>query len=277
MIRHQGVPAWLAALGLALFVAIPAAAADRGKLRAFLDITGYDVVIESLQLGAMAGPGMTGDMPGAFGRRYRKLAEEVFDPAQMVERALDILVAVMPDELVDAGADLYASDLGQRLVAVENAAHMTEGATKYEEGMALVAAMAEENPARLDLLRAMDAAIDSGNTGRRAMVEIQVRFLLAAMAAGASDLEMTETELRDMLMQQAVEAAPRTEALALMSNAWTYREISDDDLAAYVAALESPAIRGVYEVLNATQFQIMIERYELLGTRLSELRPEQEL
>lgn len=277
MTRHQGVPAWLAALCLALFVAIPAAAADRGKLRAFLDITGYDVVIESLQLGAMAGPGMTGDMPDAFGRQYGRLAEEVFDPAEMVERALDILVAVMPDGLVDAGADLYASDLGQRLVAVENAAHMTDGATKYEEGMALVAAMAEENPARLDLLRAMDAAIDSGNTGRRAMVEIQVRFLLAAMAAGASDLEMTETELRDMLMQQAVEAAPRTEALALMSNAWTYRDITDDDLAAYVAALESPGIRGVYEVLNATQFQIMIERYELLGTRLSELRPEQEL
>jgi hypothetical protein len=272
-------PALIVALVVAAgqILAPAATAADRGKLKAFLDITGYDVVIESLQQGAMAGPGMTGGMPDAFGRQYTRLAEEVFEPTAMVARALDILEAVMPDDLVDAGAGLYASDLGQRLVAVENASHMADDKTKYEEGTALLSDLMRDKSPRLDLLRAMDAAIDSGDTGRRAVVEIQVRFLIAAMAAGASDLDMSEEDLRAMLMRQAEERAPQTEMFGLMSNAWTYRDISDADLAAYVAALETPEIRGVYEILNATQFQIMIERYEVLGRRLGELQPEQEL
>ena len=114
--RHCRLAAILG-LGLIL-IAGPAAAADRGKVQAFVAVTGYDVVIESLQQGAMAGPGMVGDAPDSFGRDYARLAEEVFEPEAMKERALDILAAVMPDELIDAGAAFYASDLGQRLVAV---------------------------------------------------------------------------------------------------------------------------------------------------------------
>ncbi|MCR8723910.1 DUF2059 domain-containing protein [Frigidibacter sp. ROC022] len=263
--------------GLVFFSQSHAHAADRDKLQAFLKVTGYDVVIESLQQGAMAGPGMVGEAPDTFGKQYSKLAEEVFVPEEMVRRAVDILEAVMPEALVDAGADFYASDLGQRLVAVENASHMADDTVKYTEGQKLVQQMIDSHSPRLDLLRELDRAIGSAETSRKAVVEIQVRFLLAAMAAGASPLDMTETELRAELMREAVARAPQSEMLGLMANAWTYRDISDADLAAYVAALETPEMQRVYEVLNATQFQVMIERYQVLGARLGELQPEQEL
>lgn len=252
-------------------------AADRGKLQAFLQVTGYDVVIESLQKGAMAGPGMVGEAPDTFGKQYARLAEQVFVPAEMTRRALDILEAVMPEDLVDAGADFYASDLGQRLVAVENASHMADDAMKYTEGRKLLQAMVDAGSPRLEMLKAMDRAIGSAETSRKAVVEIQVRFLLAAMAAGASPIDMTETELRAALMREAVARAPQSEMLGLMANAWTYRDISDADLAAYVAALQTSEMRRVYEVLNATQFQVMIERYQALGERLGELQPQQDL
>lgn len=270
----------LAAMAVLMSVALAqgaAVAADRAKVQAFLKVTGYDVVIESLQHGAMAGPGMVGDAPHSFGLEYSKLAEKIFDPKAMTARALDILVAVMPDDLVNAGADFYASDLGQRLVAVENESHMADGIDKYNEGAALLAAMRQDNPARLDLLKGMDLAIGSAETSRRAVVEIQLRFMLAAMAAGAAPQTMSEDDLREILTRQAEENAPQTELFGLISNAYTYRDISDADLAAYVASLETPEMQSVYEILNATQFQVMLERYQLLGARLGELKPQQEL
>lgn len=266
---------WLPILALSLATA--AAAADRGKIAAFVEVTGYGVVIESLQQGAMAGPGMVGDAPATFGRQYSKLAEKVFDPDSMRGRALDILVAVMPEELVDAGADFYASDLGQRLVEVENAAHMTPGKDKFAAGQDLVQDMMTSNPTRLDLFSAMDEAIGSADTGQKAIIEIQLRFLMAAMAAGALPEGPSESELRGLLTAQAKENESQSALYGLISNAYTYRDIPDADLQAYVDALRTPEMQQVYEILNATQYQVMIERYELLGARLGELAPQKDL
>ena len=267
--------AWLPALALSL--ATTAGAADRGKVAAFVEVTGYGVVIESLQQGAMAGPGMVGDAPATFGKQYSKLAETVFDPTEMRGRALDILTAVMPDALVDAGADFYASDLGQRLVEVENAAHMTAGKEKFAAGQDLVSSMMTANPTRLDLFTAMDDAIGSADTGQKAIVEIQLRFLLAATAAGVLPEGPSESELRALLTAQAKENESESALYGLISNAYTYRDISDADLKAYVDALRTPQMHQVYEILNATQYQVMIERYELLGARLGELAPQKDL
>lgn len=267
---------FLLAAVLALTAAM-AAAADRGKLAAFLSVTGYDVVIESLQQGAMAGPGLVGDAPDTFGRQYAALAEEVFDPADMQARALDILAAVMPDELVDAGADFYASDLGQRLVAAENSGHLTPSAEKFAQGTSLVEAMIAASDPRIDLFKGLADAVGSDDVSQRAVVEIQVRFLLAASAAGAMPQGPDEAELRAILTAQARAQAPQTEFFGLVSNAYTYRDISTPDLEAYLEALREPQMQQVYEILNATQFQVMIERYEALGARLSELAPQQDL
>lgn len=254
-----------------------AAATDRGRLQAFMEVTGYDVVIDSLQLGAMAGPGLVGDAPATFGGQYRRLAQEVFDPKVMRARALDILSAVMPETLVDAGADFYASDLGQKMVTAENAAHVTDDGIVAETGSALVDAMRKDDPARIDILNDLRDAVGSEEVAQRGAVEIQVRFILAARAAGVLPDGPGETELRAILLDAAKEQSAENATYALISNAYTYREISDEDLRAYVEALKSPEMSQVYEILDAVQYQVMIERYEALGARLGDLAPQQDL
>ena len=54
-------------------------------------------------------------------------------------------------------------------------------------------------------------------------------------------------------------------------------EQSDADLLAYAEALEHPTMRQVYDLLGAVQFQIMADRFEVLGTRMAELHPAEEL
>lgn len=267
---------FVAAFSLMVLTA-PAAAADRAKLRAFLEITGFDVAIESLQQGAMAGPGMAGSDPSDFGSEWVRLAEKIFSPEEMIDRALDMMAAVMPDDLVDHGADFYASDLGQRLVAVENASHLTPEAEKYGEAERLLAEYQRTGSPRIAWYEAMTVAIGGIDSTVRALIEVQVRYLMAAMAAGSAGIEMSEADLRGLFQAQAPAIREDVRHYSLLSSIYAYRDISDADIAAYVAALEHPKMRQVYEVLNAIQFEVMAERYEELAAALAGLSPQQDI
>lgn len=270
-------PLFLSAFILLTALSVPAQGADRDKLRAFLKVTGFDVAIESMQQGAMAGPALAGDDPNAFGSEWVRLAEGIFDPASMVERALDMMQAVMPDDLVDHGAAFYASALGQRLVETENKAHMTPDDIKFAEAEEIVAKLVEEGSARIEQYRRMGTAIGGADQAVRSTVEIQLRYLMAAMAAGASDLDMSEEDLRGLLMEQSGSIRQNVEIYSILGAAFTYKDFTDDEVEAYVEALEDPAMQQVYEILNAIQFEIMAERYEELAGALAGLSPQQDI
>ena len=183
----------------------------------------------------------------------------------------------MPERLVDAGAAFYASDLGQRLVGVENASHDVDLKTRLTQGQKLVVDMMDSDPGRLETLKLLNRAVGSTAVTERAMVEIQVRFTMAAMAAGALSSDMSEKELRRRLTQAIHAQAPQMDMMSLLENAFTYRGISDADLSAYVTALKSDDMQQVYQALNATQYQIMLERYQVLGSKMGDLQPQQDL
>ena len=272
--------AWPFAIALVLVAMLSGAAAraaEREVYRAFLETTGFDVAITSLQQDAMSGPGMSGQEANEFGSQYVKLAEQVFDPELMLNRATDMMAAVMSDELVAHGAAFYASDLGQRLVAVENESHMAPQEDRQSEGEAIVAGLMRDNPGRLEDYQAMMDAIGGVDASVRAIIEVQIRYLLAAMGAGTVDFEFSEDELRALMAEQ--EPAMRTEIArnSIIGAAYTYRDVSDEDIAAYRTALEDPQMQQVYEALNAIQYQVMAERYEVLAGQIAGLAPQTEL
>jgi hypothetical protein len=218
---------------------------------------------------------MLGLSASDFGQGWSTLADEVFETARMREMGLSILEEAMDDEMLGHAAEFYASDLGQRLVLVENAAHLHEDDdAKRAEGEALLAAMP---PERVEVLRAMNAAVDSAGTGVRAVQEIQVRFLLAASYAGVLESEIDETMLRALLAEDEDELRESLRASALASAAYTYQSLPIEDLRAYVAALEHPTMARVYELMNAVQYEIMANRFEVLAARMRGLTPAQEL
>ncbi len=251
--------------------------ADPQKIREFLKVTGFDVAIAAIQQGAMAGPALTGEAPDQFGREWTRLAKEVFAPEAMVDDAVEMIGAVMPEALLDHGIEFYGSPLGQRIVAVENASHLENDEVKQTEGTQLVRDLLAQNSPRLDVFRAMSLAIGSVDVAVRSIVEIQVRYLMAAVAAGASDVEMSEEDLRGMLMSQADEMRKSIEENGLISNAYAYRDLTDEELIDYLSALQDPQMKQVYEILNAVQYEIMADRYEKLAGRLAGLQPETEL
>lgn len=256
-----------------------ARAADAERIETFLEITGFDASLESIQFSAGQAPAMLGLEPDEFGTDWTRLAESVFDPDDMRGIAMEILTALLDDDMLDHAVAFYDSDLGRRLVVVENEAHLSESTEEDDLERARLLAEMEADPGnkRLQIFERMLEAIDSTGNGVRALQEIQVRFLMAASLAGVIELRLDEDGLRAMMAAQEDTLREVLRQSALESSAFTYRTFSNEDLEAYVEALEHPTMQKVYELLNGVQYQITANRFEVLANRMADLHPSQDI
>lgn len=265
------------ALVLAAFAA-PAQAADQAKLREYLEITGFDVALESIRLSADNAPAMLGIEADAFGSEWSRLVNEVFATDTMQLMAMDILGETLSDDLLTHAADFYASDLGQRLVAVENDSHMEEeDGLKTESGAAIMEGLRQIDSPRIALLERLTQATDADGASLRAIQEVQVRFLMAAAGAGVIELRMDEADLREAMRSQEDEMRQSIAANALTNAAYTYQAFSDAEVEAYAEALEDARMQKVYALMNAVQYEIMANRFEAVAARLSDMQPSTDL
>ncbi|WP_281955301.1 DUF2059 domain-containing protein [Pseudophaeobacter arcticus] len=257
---------------LGLHLAPAAQAAERGKVAAFLEVTGFDVALDSIALSAENAPQMLGLSAGDFGSNWTRLSQSVFDQDEMRELALDILTETLEDEALSHAAAFYASDLGQRLVLAENASHLVEeGDTKQVAGQRIIADLVKTGSKRVALYHRMSKAIDAAGAGLKAIQQIQFRFLMAANAAGVIELKLDADGLRALQRAQEAEMRMALRASNLAASAYTYQSFSEAEVEAYVEALETPLMQQVYELLNAVQFEITANRFEALAFRMSEL------
>ncbi|WP_425082805.1 DUF2059 domain-containing protein [Ruegeria profundi] len=275
---ERSVVPLLALLVALVLVPVSSAAANRDRIEAFLNTTGFDVALESIALASGSAPEMLGIDPDGFGSDWTRLTEEVFDTQLMHETAVSILEETLNDEALAHAVEFYASDLGQRLVEVENAAHLNDDEeAKQQEGQEIVAGLVQDGSPRVEQLKRMNNAIDASGTSLRALQEIQLRFLLAASASGVIDLQLDADELRLMLRQNEAGMRQALQLSALAGAAYTYQDFSDEEVEAYAEALEQPLMQEVYELLNAIQYEIMAMRFEVLAARMADLHPAQDI
>lgn len=268
----------VAGLMLALAAALPLVAAERERVEDFLAVTGFDVALDSLAQAAGNAPAMLGLDEGSFGADWDHLAQEVFDTATMRELALELLEPTLDDGPLDHAIGFYGGDLGKRLVEAENRAHMRGNDPADEaEGEHVLQQLEREDAERVGILARMNDAIDGSGTSLRALQEIQIRFMLAARDSGVIELPMDEGGLRALMEEQAGELGAVLERSALANAARTYAEFPDTDLRAYAEALEEPEMQEVYRLLNAVQFEILANRFEVLAGRMADHRPQQDI
>ncbi|MCA0921650.1 DUF2059 domain-containing protein [Pseudooceanicola nanhaiensis] len=264
-------------LAVPLLAAHPVRAADEARVKDFLKVTGFDVSLESIKQSAEQAPRMLGVEADDFGASWQVLVDEVFDVPLMQQMGTEILVAALDDEALDYAEAFYGSDLGKRLVEAENDSHLRESDDKYSEGQALVEGYGETDPERIEIIRRMMEAIGSVDTSVRALQTVELRFILAAQAAGVITLRIDEEQLRDVQRKNAPEIAKSIESSSLAASAATYKDFTDGELDTYAEALEHPLMQRVYELMNAVQFEIMANRFEALAKEMRGLAPAQDL
>lgn len=280
MSRRPHIHAPLIALMTAVMLWLPlqGRAADRANLEAFLEVTGFDVALESIKQSASDAPEMLGMKPGDFGHDWARVSKDVFDTEKMHDMAIEILSETLSDDLLGHAAGFYASPLGQKLVKLENASHMAEdSAAQRAEGAELLAESREAGNGRAEMFERMADAIDTEDQSVRAVQEIMVRFLMAASNAGVLDYQIDEAALRAVIRNQEDEMRENMMEAGLANAAYTYRDLTLEELEAYTEALETPEMQRVYELMNAIQYEVMANRFEVLAARMAEMHPGQEL
>ncbi len=266
------------AVMMASFNASAAQAKDRAEVERFLNVTGFDVSLDSIRLSARSAPMMLGLDADDFGYQWTLLANDIFASEIMREMALDMLSEALSAELLEHAVGFYASELGERLVEVENASHLSDdNELKSESGEAIVDGLIRIGSPRIELLKRMNAASDAAGTSVRAIQEVQVRFLMAAAGAGVIELSLDEADLREMLRNEEAELRFSLQASGLAGAAYTYQAFSDSEVEEYTKALEDPKMQKVYDLMNAVQFSIMADRYEELAVRMATLQPSEDL
>ena len=269
----------LAALYL-VFTALTASAqtADRDSLESFLEVTGFDVALESIALSADTAPQMLGLQAEDFGSEWQRLVAEVFKTELMHDMAVNILEKTLSAPLLEHAADFYASDLGQRLVVAENSSHMIEeDGLKSESGSQIIEGLKSIESPRVAILERLNAASGSEDSSLRSIQEIQIRFLMAAAGAGVIEMQMDEPDLREAMRAQEDELRVSLRQNALEGAAYTYQAFSDAEMVEYAKALEHPDMRQVYDLMNAVQYEIMADRFEAVAARLRVIQPSQDL
>ena len=266
------------AVMMASFNASAAQAKDRAEVERFLNVTGFDVSLDSIRLSAKSAPMMLGLDADDFGYQWTLLANDIFASEIMREMALDMLLEALSAELLEHAVGFYASELGERLVEVENASHLSDdNELKSESGEAIVDGLIRIGSPRIELLKRMNAASDAAGTSVRAIQEVQVRFLMAAAGAGVIELSLDEADLREMLRNEEAELRFSLQASGLAGAAYTYQAFSDSEVEEYTKALENPKMQKIYDLMNAVQFSIMADRYEELAVRMATLQPSEDL
>jgi len=263
---------------VALVLAPAARAADRANVEAFLEVTGFDAALESIAFSAADAPRLLGREPGDFGHDWARVSREVFDVGEMQETAIGILGATLEDDLLAHAAEFYASPLGRKLVAAENASHLdADDEAKLARGATLLAEARAQDTGRVAALERMNAAVDGAGQSVRAAQEIVVRFMMAASHAGVLPDRLDEQALRALIRGQEDEMRAEMAAAGLANAAYTYRDLTVEELKAYARALEHPRMQLVYELMSAVQYEIMASRFEILAARMAEMHPGEEL
>lgn len=271
------IPIMLAFLPL---LAMSAAAEQpaRADVEGFLEVTGFDVALESIRLSADAAPQMLGLQADDFGSEWQRLVREVFETERMHDMAIEILEKTLTQELLTHASGFYASELGQKLVVVENSSHMVEDDDlKSESGSQIIEGLNGIGSPRVAILERLNTASGSEDTSLRSIQEVQIRFLMAAAGAGVIELQMDETDMRAAMQSQEAELRASLRQGALEGAAFTYQAFADEELVAYAEALEHPDMQKVYELMNAVQYEIMANRFEAVADRLRVMQPSQDL
>ncbi|MEH6645744.1 DUF2059 domain-containing protein [Sulfitobacter sp.] len=252
--------------------------AERAQVEAFLEVTGFDVALESIRLSADAAPQMLGLQAEDFGSEWKRLVSEVFKTELMHDMAINILEKTLTDDLLTHAADFYASELGQNLVVAENSSHMVEeDGLKSESGAQIIEGLNRIGSDRVAILERLNRASGSEDSSLQSIQEVQIRFLMAAAGAGVIELQMDEPDLREAMQSQEDELRVNLRQSALEGAAYTYQAFSDAEMTAYADALEHPDMQQVYALMNAVQYEIMANRFEAVAERLRQMQPSQDL
>jgi hypothetical protein len=196
----------------------------------------------------------------------RELAPQHFDPEEMFDNIVARAAGAPDAAEIATLTEFYRDGLGKRATELEKAAQQPGREAESEaEGLKILQGLIDAKDPRLnhyvqivDALGAIDNAIALG---------LNVTYAIISVMVGSPTLPQALSDEQILAIVKSQEDGLRSRAADRIytSVAYTYRDMSDADLAAYAAFFEREEARKFYRVINQASSEEMAARARAFG------------
>ncbi|MEX0969053.1 MAG: hypothetical protein WD046_01260 [Paracoccaceae bacterium] len=209
---------------------------------------------------------------------WRRAALTAFDGGLVIDQLVIALQSRHRMEDFSEAAAFFDSPLGRHVTLAENAAQkITDDGLVAAEGGAIMARLLSEDPARIALYRRMVEESGFLETALASTMSMNLAMVTGMQASGLMPFSMSQDEIIAMLNEQRGAIAAELERAIYIQTAFTYAEISDEDMEAYADFLTGPVGLGFYAALNVAISEVLNARARDFGEIFAELLQESAL
>jgi hypothetical protein len=229
-----------------------------------------DSIPDQFDYGLQQAP-MAGRIPAPILRTLRDTAREVFAPENMREELKARLLAEMTREEMASILEFLRTNLGRKMVALEQALVDPAVANKaHKDGMALRREYQQNNPERLELTEEYLRATRAVKHATDLIIDMQTAIAVGIRQADSPQSPPAITRIRRQLEQQRTNIAGRVGHMVTTEILYAYREASNAELRAYLDFLQTTEGRRFSRDTFRAFSGLMSRRARLLGNRIGE-------
>ena len=255
-----------------------ARASNEDASEALLRLLGYEVFIEGIsETLRNTDNAMTGTDEG-LSVAWDLAATETFAPAQMMSEIVTAVAGQIDPADIDAASAFLNSDLGRKVTEMEKDAQRPgQMDIVTQEGADLLAGLIASGDARLDAYTNMIEALGAIDNEVASAMNLNFAIYAGMSQSGLLPYRLSEAEILQLVASQQDMIRAEIRDGIYTAFVYTYRDLSDEDLAAYTAFLTSKPGRAVYSAVNLATQDVMGDRAKKFGARLMQLQGVQEL
>lgn len=263
---------------VALLTAPFAMAAEPSRGAAMLQLLGFDTAIRSfVDKVKSTDPGIDTDDP-EFDAARAEIADRIFQPDLLFQAIAAHVDDKFDDAEYDALEAYFSQGVGLRVTEAEKYAQAPENqAERAAETPGIIEDLLENNRERLDQIERMIEAMDVVGSGTAMAMNLGYAMISGMAGTGKLPGGLTDDEILRMLNNRRDQIEAEVFNGAVLSTAYTYRNISNEDMADYLAFLESDLGRKLYSVIESAQVDVLTAASRQFGHDLMVLSGVREL
>lgn len=238
-------------------ISVPAHSEESAKLRDFLSLVGFDTLLASISSGinqAMENS-PTIDVDESMREAIGELATTHFDPSAMKQSIVENMAGALSDAQLDELSVYYSEGLGKRATELEVAAQQP-GLEELvrTEGLEILQRLTESEDERLFAYQRIVQSTNAVEIGTTLAMNVTYAMISGMMGSPQLPYSLTDEQILEIVNQQSEQIRAQVTAGTFANFAYTYRDMSIDDLAAYATFLETDNAQTFYsKVMEAFQ------------------------
>lgn len=249
-------------------ISVPAHSEDSAKLSDFLTLVGFDTFLASIPSGINHAleNSPTVDVDESMREAIGELATMHFDPSGMKQGIVEKMADALSDAQLDELSVYYSEGLGKRATELEVAAQQpgVEGLVQTE-GLEILQRLTESKDERLFAYQRIVQSMNALEIGTTLAMNLTYAMISGMMGSPQLPYSLTDEQILEIVGQQSEQIRAQVTGAVFASFAYTYREMSIDDLAAYATFLESHKAQTFYSRVGEAFQNTILPRARAFG------------